>query len=62
MDERIERLTTPKDARTFAKNARERGRLDLEAQALERARTLQGIQDGYTTPAQLAIASALYSY
>jgi hypothetical protein len=62
MDERIKRLTNPKDARTFAKNARERGHLDLEAQALEHARTLQGVEAGYTTPAELAIASALYAY
>lgn len=62
MDERIARLTNPKDARTFAKNARERGFLDLETQALEHARTLQGRDAGYTTPAELAIASALYAY
>lgn len=62
MDERIARLTNPKDARTFAKNARERGYLDLETQALEHARVLQGMEAGYTTPAELAIASALYAY
>lgn len=62
MDERIARLTNPKDARTFAKNARERGFLDLETEALEHARTLQGRDAGYTTPAELAIASALYAY
>ncbi|TAL87620.1 MAG: hypothetical protein EPN74_01045 [Rhodanobacter sp.] len=62
MDERIKRLTTPELARTFAKNARERGHPELEIQALAHARTLQGIQAGYTTPAELAIASALYAY
>lgn len=62
MDERIARLTTPKAARTFAKNAAERGRPDLETEALEHARTLQAIQDGHTSPAQRAIATALYAY
>lgn len=62
MDERITRLKTSRDARTFAKNARERGHADLEAQALQRARELQAIQDGHTSPAQQAIATALYAY
>jgi len=62
MDERIARLKTPRDARTFAKNARERGRPDLETEALDHARALQAIQDGHTSPAQLAIATALYAY
>jgi len=62
MDERIARLKTPMEARTFAKNARERGHPDLEAQALQRAHELQAIQDGHTSPAQQAIATALYAY
>ncbi|OOG46740.1 hypothetical protein [Rhodanobacter sp. C01] len=62
MDERITRLKTSKDARTFAKNARERGHLDLETQALQRARELQAIEAGYTSSAQQAIAAALYAY
>jgi len=62
MDERIARLTTPKDARTFAKNAAERGRPDLETEALDHARTLQALQEGHTSPAQQAIATALYAY
>lgn len=62
MDERIARLKTPKAARTFAKNALERGRPDLETEALDHARALQAIQDGHTSPAQRAIAIALYAY
>ncbi|NID05633.1 hypothetical protein HBF26_12100 [Luteibacter jiangsuensis] len=62
MDERIARLRTPTDARTFAKNALKRGRPDLETEALAHARALQAIQDGHTSPAQQAIATALYAY
>jgi hypothetical protein len=62
MDERIARLKSSKDARTFAKNARERGHVDLESEALQRARELQAIEEGHTTPAQQAIATALYAY
>lgn len=62
MDERIIRLKTPKEARTLAKNARERGHLELETQALQRACELRAIEDGYTSPAQQAIAAALYAY
>jgi hypothetical protein len=62
MDDRIAKLKSSKAARIFAKNARERGHLDLEGEALQRARELQAIEDGHTTPAQQAIATALYAY
>lgn len=62
MDERIARLKTPKEARTFANNARERGRQDLGLEALQHARALQAVKEGHTSPAQQAIASALYAY
>ena len=62
MDERIARLKSSRDARTFAKNAHERGHMDLESKALQRARELQAIEEGHTTPAQQAIAVALYAY
>jgi hypothetical protein len=62
MDERVLRLKTPREATNFANNARERGHFDLEAQAIQRGRELQALIDGYTTPAQQAIAVALYAY
>jgi len=62
MDERIARLKSPQEARTFAKNASARGHLGLQAEALKRAHALQAIQDGYTSPAEQAIAMALYAY
>lgn len=62
MDERIERLKNSKGARNLAKNARERGHLDLERAALQRARELQAMEEGHTTPAQQAIVAALYAY
>lgn len=62
MDERIARLKSSKDARTFAKNARERGHMDLESDALQRARELQANEEGYSSPAQQAVAIALYAY
>lgn len=62
MDERVVRLKTSKDARQLAENAMRLGREDVSAQALERARELQAVEDGYNSPAEIAIASALYAY
>jgi hypothetical protein len=62
VNERIARLRTPQDAITLAKNARRLGHLELEAEALQRAHELKATEDGYTSPAQLAIATALYAY
>lgn len=62
MDERIARVKTSQDARQLAENAQRLGRSDLWAQALERARELQAIEEGYVSPAQQAIATALYAY
>lgn len=62
MDERIGRLKTSQDARRLAENARRLGHPELEAQALQRAYELRAIEDGYISPAQQAIASALYAY
>jgi len=62
MDERIARLKTSKDARKLADNARRLGHPELEAQALQRADELKAIEEGYTSPAQRAIAAALYAY
>ena len=62
MDERIARLRTSRDARNLAENARRLGHPELEAQALQRVSELKAIEDGYTSPAQQAIATALYAY
>jgi len=62
VDERIARVKTSQDARQLAENAQRLGRSDLWAQALERARELQAIEEGYISPAQQAIAIALYAY
>jgi hypothetical protein len=62
MDERVARLKTSHDARNLAKNARERGQNELANEALQRAGELRAIEDGYTSPAQQAIAAALYAY
>ncbi|WP_288411278.1 hypothetical protein [uncultured Herbaspirillum sp.] len=62
MDQRISRLKSSQDARQLAENARRLGRTEVSTQALERARELQAIEEGYTSPAQIAIAMALYAY
>ncbi|WP_031358502.1 hypothetical protein [Caballeronia sordidicola] len=62
MDNRIAQLKTSQDARQIAENAQRLGRPDLSAQALERARELRAIEEGYTSPAQQAVAIALYAY
>ncbi|MEB2122844.1 hypothetical protein VDS34_06020 [Xanthomonas campestris pv. campestris] len=62
MEERISKLKTSSDAKTFAENARRLGQPDLEASALRRVAELRAQEEGYTTPAQQAIAAALYAY
>lgn len=62
MEARIARLKTSHDARIFAENARRLGRPELEAQARQRAGELRAIEEGFTSPAQQAIATALYAY
>lgn len=62
MDERVARAKTSQEARQLAENARVAGRPDIQTQALEYAKTLQAQEEGYTTPAELAIANALYTY
>ena len=62
MDERVAKLKTSQDARQLAENALRLGREDVATQALEKARELQALEDGYDSPAQIAIASALYAY
>ncbi|MEC3888898.1 hypothetical protein [Xanthomonas campestris] len=62
MDERISRLKTSIEAKTFAENARRLGQPALETHALKRAGELRAQEEGYRTPAQQAIAAALYAY
>lgn len=62
MEDRVSRLKTSHDARKLAENARRLGHPELETHALQRASELKAIEDGYTSPAEQAIASALYAY
>ncbi|WAI81752.1 MULTISPECIES: hypothetical protein [Achromobacter] len=62
MQERIARLKTYQDACQMAKNAESLGRPDVAAAALARAAELRAIEDGFITPAEQAIAAAVYAY
>ncbi|WP_207286508.1 hypothetical protein [Pseudomonas sp. FW300-N2A2] len=62
MDETIARIKTSREAKIFASNAKRLGDLDAEAKALDRALDLQAKEEGYETPAEIAIARALYIY
>jgi hypothetical protein len=62
VDERVAKLKTAQDARRLADNAHRLGHLELEAQARRRASELQALEEGFTSPAQQAIAVALYAY
>ena len=62
MDSRVARLMTSREARKLADNARRLGRQDIAAEALERMRELRAIEEGFSSPAQQAIAVALYAY
>ncbi|MBB3275947.1 MULTISPECIES: hypothetical protein [unclassified Pseudoxanthomonas] len=62
MDERIARLKTSKEAGILVENARRLGKLELAAQAQQRANELRAIEEGYRSPAEQAIAAALYAY
>lgn len=62
MDERVAKTKTSKDARQLAVNAQDRGELEVAAQALTRARHLKALEEGYESPAQIAIATALFAY
>jgi hypothetical protein len=62
MDKRVARLTNSQDARKLAENARRLGRHDIEAEALARVNELRAIEENFTTPAEQAIAAALYAY
>jgi hypothetical protein len=62
MDEKVERLKSSAEARTLAGNARRLGHEELAARATQRAFELKALEEGHTSPAQQAIATALYAY
>lgn len=62
MDERVARIKTSKDALQLAENALRLGHPDVHAQALERAKELRAIEAGFNSPAERAIAAAIYAY
>lgn len=62
MDARVERLKTSRDALVLAANAKRLGNQSLEAEAISRAYELRALEEGFRTPAELAIAVALYAY
>jgi len=62
MDERVARVKTSDDALQLAENALRLGRPDVHAQALERANELRAIEAGFISPAERAIATAIYAY
>lgn len=62
MDERVTRIKTSKDALQLAENALRLGHPDVHAQALERAKELRAIEEGFISPAERAIAAAIYAY
>lgn len=62
MDERILKLTTPKECANMAKNARERGRPDLAEQALKRSIQIKAEQFGSTSDVEKEAIQAIYAY
>lgn len=62
MDERVAKLRTSRDATKLADNARRLGQSELAASARVRANELKALEEGYISPAEQAIATALYAY
>jgi hypothetical protein len=62
VDDRIAKLDTAKKALNLAENARRLGDLALADAAMQRATELRANGEGFTSPAELAIATALYAY
>lgn len=62
MDERVARIRTSREALIFAENAGRRGEAVLQTQAIEHARILKANEEGFISPAEQAIAQALYAY
>lgn len=62
MNDRLAKLDTARKALNLAGNARRLGDLALADAALQRAAELRAHEDGFTSPAEMAIALALYAY
>ncbi|MFW9078760.1 hypothetical protein ACOI9X_05680 [Pseudomonas sp. P2757] len=62
MEGTIARIKTSREAKIYAANAKRLGDSVAEANALDHALNLQAREDGYSTPAEIAIARALYFY
>jgi hypothetical protein len=62
VDDRVARLKSSREARILASNAKRLGNKEIESAAIQRARELQAIEEGYTTPAERAIGEALIAY
>lgn len=62
MDERIKKIDSPEKCEIFAKNAIQRGRLDLAQEALLRATELKAETYGAATKAEKEALQAIYAY
>jgi hypothetical protein len=62
MDERVQKLRTPKECENFAINAAERNRPDLVKEAQIRAVQLRATQYGAKSPAETEALEAVYAY
>lgn len=62
MNQKIARLKSSKEALSLAKNARRLGDNSLADEAVRRSYELRAQEEGYQTPAEKAIAEALYAY
>ena len=62
MDERVQKLRTPKDCEVFARNARNLGEHTLAAEATKRTVTLRAASYGAESDAERACLEAVYAY
>lgn len=62
MDERVQKLKTPKDCDSFARNARKLGRPDLALEARQRGVELRAAAYGATSAAEKECLEAIYAY
>ncbi len=62
MDDRVKKLKTPEQCESFEKNALERNRPDLAAEARQRSVQLQAEKYGATTQAERECLEAVFAY
>ena len=62
MDERVQKLRTPKDCEVFARNATKLGEHVLATEATRRAITLRADSYGATSDAERECLEAIYAY